>query len=248
VNYIELINNYWDIQSENDFSAQTGYLYFAVLDTFNRKKWKNPLKISNSYLVNKAKISEKTLIAARNRLQQFGFLEFESGKTNRTLTTYYLLNFSSEVSSSFSSEVSSSFSSASRNSPDSKNKHKQNETVDREVERTDAYFTTVNLEELQGTCKIQGVPPDFTESWWLHYEANGWLDGTGKRVVKPSMKILFFWRNKQHPNKSTNGNGTHSNGNGKPQTSYEHRFQNGLKPVTGLIESATAFAATLATD
>lgn len=127
MNYIALINNFWLCYDENSFTPQTGFLYFALLRISNSKGWKNPFRQSNSHLASMAKISEPTLIKCRNQLQQAGLIEFQSGKTDRTLTTYCLKDFSSSFSSSFSSPLSSSFSSSDENRLDN-NKHKQNKT------------------------------------------------------------------------------------------------------------------------
>ncbi|MBL7993047.1 MAG: hypothetical protein JNN25_16545 [Candidatus Kapabacteria bacterium] len=87
-------------------------LYFALLRVCNGLGWKNPFRQSNAYLAAMVGISVPTLIRSRNRLQQAGLLEFESGKTDRTLTQYSLkiltTSFSSSVSSDSSSSVSSS--------------------------------------------------------------------------------------------------------------------------------------------
>ncbi len=112
MNYIELINQFWKCHDEHRFSESSAMLYFALLRVCNGLGWKNPFRQSNAYLAAMVGISVPTLIRSRNRLQQAGLLEFESGKTDRTLTQYSLKILTTSFSSSVSSESSSSVSSS----------------------------------------------------------------------------------------------------------------------------------------
>ncbi len=121
MNYIELINQFWAVRELVALTSVDAGLYFALLHKCNRIGWTNPFPFSNRQIGALLNMSEKTLIASRNRLKQSGLIDFVSGKTDRTATLYtlnYCKNSSSSVSSSDSSSVSSSFSSSGENTPD----------------------------------------------------------------------------------------------------------------------------------
>ncbi|MEJ8803156.1 hypothetical protein [Pontibacter sp. H249] len=90
MNYIELINNFWQANKEHCFTGNETALYFYLVHTCNTLGWKNPFKHSNGYITGTLGISEKTLIASRNSLKQAGLLDFDSHKGRRILTSYNL--------------------------------------------------------------------------------------------------------------------------------------------------------------
>lgn len=90
MNYIELINNFWQANKEHCFTGNETALYFYLLHTCNSLGWKNPFKHSNGYITGTLGISEKTLIASRNSLKQANLIDFDSSKGRRVLTSYSL--------------------------------------------------------------------------------------------------------------------------------------------------------------
>ncbi|GAA4434720.1 hypothetical protein GCM10023188_26010 [Pontibacter saemangeumensis] len=90
MNYIELINNFWQANKEHCFTGNETALYFYLLHTCNSLGWKNPFKHSNGYITGTLGISEKTLIASRNALKQANLLDFDSSRGRRVLTSYSL--------------------------------------------------------------------------------------------------------------------------------------------------------------
>jgi len=121
MNYIELINQFWDARELEYFTNVDADLYFALLHKCNRIGWKNPFPFSNRQIGALLNVSEKTLIASRNRLKQAGLIDFSSGKSSRSVTLYSL-NYCNISSSSGSSMVNSSGSSmvnsSGENTPD----------------------------------------------------------------------------------------------------------------------------------
>lgn len=91
MNYIELINNFWRLNKEYQFTSYEVQLYFKILDISNSLGWKNPFNQSNALICAECSISEPKLIAVRNKLKQVGLIEFESGKVKRQLTVYKIL-------------------------------------------------------------------------------------------------------------------------------------------------------------
>ncbi|MDR3133001.1 MAG: hypothetical protein LBU42_03135 [Prevotellaceae bacterium] len=110
MNYIEMINQYWQLREQGILTGSEGDLYMYLLHVSNKLGWKNPFNQSNALICAVLNTSEPTLIRNRNTLKQAGLIEFESGKAVKRNTQYYLKNLSSVVSSSVSSPISSSVS------------------------------------------------------------------------------------------------------------------------------------------
>ncbi|WP_400190709.1 hypothetical protein [Hymenobacter sp. B81] len=89
MDYIKLSNRFWKLHKEAAFSTAEIALYFHLLSICNELTWKNPFQQSNVLLCASLGLSEKTLIAARAKLQTSGLLAFVPGH-KRTPTTYRL--------------------------------------------------------------------------------------------------------------------------------------------------------------
>ncbi|WP_052695363.1 hypothetical protein [Hymenobacter sp. AT01-02] len=90
MNYLTLINQFWQLRREVPFSSVEADLYFYLLEISNGLQWKNPFQQSNALIGATLGVSEKTLIAARNRLKQHALIDFTPG-VKRTPSTYRLL-------------------------------------------------------------------------------------------------------------------------------------------------------------
>lgn len=96
MNYIELINQFWQTRRIVSFSSKEADLYFVLLHESNIRNWENPFECSNRSIVATMGISEKTLIDVRNRLKQKGLIDFKSGKRKQCSPVYTLLNCRNE--------------------------------------------------------------------------------------------------------------------------------------------------------
>ena len=103
MNYIAQINQFWQLRKEVTFSSVEADLYFYLLEISNGLQWKNPFQQSNALIGATLGISEKTLIAARNRLKQYGLIDFHPG-VKRQPSSYRLLVRKGAVSLSDSLE------------------------------------------------------------------------------------------------------------------------------------------------
>ncbi|MCU0439197.1 MAG: hypothetical protein MUC49_14965 [Raineya sp.] len=90
MNYIELINAFWRIREglEIPLTSLEADIYFCLLKISNERNWQNPFFASNTQICGTLNISEKTLIKGRQSLQNVGLINFESGKQNKTKTSY----------------------------------------------------------------------------------------------------------------------------------------------------------------
>ena len=133
MNYLSFINQFWQLRREVPFSSVEADLYYYLLAVCNGLAWKNPFQQSNALIGATLGVSEKTLISARNRLKQYGLIDFQPG-VKRIPSTYRLLllentleKFQGIREECDSTNDSKSDSVSGRNTPDI-NKHKPNKT------------------------------------------------------------------------------------------------------------------------
>lgn len=91
MNYIELLNQFWQTRRRVQFSANETDLYFFLLQESNSRLWENPFECSNGIICATIGISEKTLIDVRNRLQTKGLISFAAGQKKKKSPVYTLL-------------------------------------------------------------------------------------------------------------------------------------------------------------
>lgn len=75
MNYISLINNFWQVFREAPLPASDTTLYFYLLDTCNRLGWKNPFGHSDRHLSAVIGMNVKTIRKAKLRLVDAGLIE-----------------------------------------------------------------------------------------------------------------------------------------------------------------------------
>lgn len=121
MNYIEIMNHYWQLREQGILTANEGDLYLYLINKSNQLKWKNPFNQSNRLICAVLAISEKSLIKYRNSLKQIGLIDFESGKATKQNTNYCIF-FRGSGSGLGSSSGSSSGSGLVQNRSDN-NKH-----------------------------------------------------------------------------------------------------------------------------
>ena len=87
--YIDLINQFWDIDEDWQFTCCETRLYFYLLKTANRLGWADSWTRSDAKVSSDVGVSVKTMKTARNRLVQAGLIEVVSGgKGQRDKTKY----------------------------------------------------------------------------------------------------------------------------------------------------------------
>ncbi len=93
MNYIELINQFWQTRRSVRLTSSEADLYYCLLQECNLRSWANPFECSNRLICATISMSESTLIDVRNRLQQKGLIKFEGGCRKAKSPFYYILNF-----------------------------------------------------------------------------------------------------------------------------------------------------------
>lgn len=93
MNYIELINHFWQTRRSVRLTSSEADLYFCILQESNLRGWANPFECPNKLICATIGMSESTLIDVRNRLQQKGLIKFEAGCRKSKSPFYHILYF-----------------------------------------------------------------------------------------------------------------------------------------------------------
>lgn len=98
MNYITLINSFWNLAMMNPLSTGQVSLYFALLHICNRSNWTEWFQAPNQVLSVLTGLSRTGILRARNELKQRGLIEFKERGTKATL--YKLSTLSTLMSNS----------------------------------------------------------------------------------------------------------------------------------------------------
>lgn len=92
MNYIELINNFWELDEAWQFTCCETRLYFYLVKTANRLGWADSWTHSDDKTSANVGVSRNSLKTARNRLSQAQLISFkEGGKGHANKTRYQIL-------------------------------------------------------------------------------------------------------------------------------------------------------------
>lgn len=91
MNYIELINLFWQIRRKERFSSSEADLYYFLMQESNARQWENPFECTNGIICATIGFSEKTMIDARKGLKEKGLIDFEAGQRRLRSPVYTLL-------------------------------------------------------------------------------------------------------------------------------------------------------------
>ena len=90
--YLDLINRFWARNRIDPLKPNDICLYFFILDEYNKREWPNAIELPNGRIIFETGLSERALVESRNRLQQKGFISFESGN-RRSKSPVYCLQY-----------------------------------------------------------------------------------------------------------------------------------------------------------
>lgn len=78
MNYIELINKFWQCNNERPIGCNATALYFYLLNLCNSLGWKDTFRHSDRYISLQLGISINTVRAAKNSLKQLNLVDFKA--------------------------------------------------------------------------------------------------------------------------------------------------------------------------
>lgn len=96
MNYIDLINSFWDLAMTNPLSTGQVSLYFALLHICNRSYWTEWFSVPNQVLSVLTGLSRSGILKARNELKQRGLIDFKERGTKATSYKLVMLHSKQE--------------------------------------------------------------------------------------------------------------------------------------------------------
>lgn len=90
MNYIRLINGFWNLHEVKSFRATEISLYFYLLKVCNSVSWSESFELKNQRILVDLCMSYHTMCNARNKLKQSGLIEFET-KNGSNKTVYSIV-------------------------------------------------------------------------------------------------------------------------------------------------------------
>lgn len=104
MNYIRLINAFYDRLELNQLSTSAIALWHALVHINNKAGWLEEFTVAVSVLCVKTGLSERTVTNARNELKTKGYIFFKSRKGNKS-AIYSLIDLSESIACNFSYEI-----------------------------------------------------------------------------------------------------------------------------------------------
>jgi DnaD/phage-associated family protein len=96
MNYIKLINAFYDRLETNSLSTSAIALWHALVHVNNKAGWQREFTVAVSVLCVKTGLSERTITNARNDLKIKGYLDFKSRKGSKS-AVYWLFDLSANI-------------------------------------------------------------------------------------------------------------------------------------------------------
>lgn len=192
--YIDYVNQFWKTHQSVAFSSNEVYLYFFLLNECNSRGWENPFECPNRRIVLATGISEPTVIEVRNRLQQKGLLQFESGKKNAKSPVYYLNDLSKPLSKLLSNDLSKPLSKKANINIRLKSKDNNNsselfkpeqEKPKKKPSKPKTEFIAPTLEQVKDYFRDK--LPDWeqqAEIFFYHFDALSWKNTNGAKIER----------------------------------------------------------------
>ena len=91
--YIDLINNFWLLDEDWEFTCCETRLYFYLMKTANRLGWVDSWTRSDTKVSSDVGVSVNSMKSARNRLFQAGLITFKSGGKGQRDKTRYQISY-----------------------------------------------------------------------------------------------------------------------------------------------------------
>lgn len=225
--YIELINNFWFIDDDWQFTCCETRLYFYLLKTANRLGWVDSWTRSDAKVSSDVGVSINSMKTARNRLVQAGLISFKAGGNGqRDKTKYQVIcdfrcqNLIPKVQPNLEPNPIPNLEPKVQPYNKTKNKTKNinnnsGELFPPEKEKKQKpkvnkpEFIPPTLDEVKSY--FEGRLPDWerqAELFFYHFDSLGWRNTNGTKIVNWDSKANFWIIEKQlqNGNKSTTNN------------------------------------------
>lgn len=232
--YIELINNFWFLDEDWQFTCCETRLYFYLLKTANRLGWVDSWTRSDTKVASDVGVSVNSMKNARNRLVQAGLIAFKAGGNGqRDKTKYQVIcefrcqNLIPKVPPNLEPNPIPNLEPKVQPYNKTKNKTKNNNSGElfppekekpKKGKSEKPEFTPPTLEQVK--AYFEGKLPDWdrqAEIFFYHFDSLNWKNTNGARIERWDSRANLWIIEKQ--------------------------LQNGNKPTTNNDGSAASFPA-----
>ena len=225
--YIELINNFWFIDDDWQFTCCETRLYFYLLKTANRLGWVDSWTRSDAKVSSDVGVSINSMKTARNRLVQSGLISFKAGGNGqRDKTKYQVIcdfrcqNLIPKVQPNLEPNPIPNLEPKVQPYNKTKNKTKNINNnsgelfpPEKEKKQKPKFNKPEFIPPTLGEVKsyFEGRLPDWerqAELFFYHFDSLGWRNTNGTKIVNWDSKANFWITEKQlqNGNKSTTNN------------------------------------------
>lgn len=184
MNYIEIINRFWQMRRACRLSSTEADLLFFLVQESNIREWVNPFTCSNKLICATLGMQEKTLIEARKRLQKKGFITYENGCRNLFSPKYKLM---------LNKDMPAKDKKGSTKKPASKTS-----------------FVKPSVEEIKTYCLERKNTVD-AQRFFDFYQSKNWM--VGRNAMKDWQAAVRNWENNSNSTKMTVKHNFASTGN-----------------------------------
>lgn len=94
--YIKLINRFWETNRNTQFTMAETTLYFYLLNEANHNYWQMPIACATAIICASTGMTKATLIRARNGLKKKGLIGFTEGVQHSRAPTYHIRTFETD--------------------------------------------------------------------------------------------------------------------------------------------------------
>lgn len=181
LNYIELINRFWEVNLEYNFTGNEAKLYFYLLHISNSLAWKNPFKHSLRQVQSGTMISLNSIKSAQSRLSESGLILVKNGSAGNRFDISNKTEYQLIAVSKFDTAMDTAMNTAMDTITDTINKG--NKTIKNKRVK----FTHPALSEIESVftekIKEKGLalnPRIEAEKFESFYSSKNWMIGKNK--------------------------------------------------------------------
>ena len=181
MNYIELLNQFYEFIQCSQVSNNAQLLYYTLLAINNKCSWSDWFSRTNVNISGMMGISEKALIRARAELKQIGLIDFIPSKKRGECTKYSILYPTKDSTKGGTNESTNGSTNAVQTTVQSSdiNKLKLKQLKKDTNVSKEKRFTAPKVDEVAAYCHARNNGID-AQGFVDFYQSKGWMVGKNK--------------------------------------------------------------------
>ena len=194
MNYIELINEFWDKAPETKgYKPQYSCLYFGIIDSVNRNYWKET-SIEYDRIISKTGMDKRMYLEAREWLSKNGFIEFTAGKNNYSPAKYRVQNCTTVCTSDVPVQYLNSTTVCTSDVPIiiENNRQETNKQINKR-EKVKNTFVPPTVLDVENYFFENGYKREAGTKAFKYYSEANWQDSKGNKVKNWKQKMQGVW-------------------------------------------------------